>query len=344
MRGQVQAGELFLRDNPANTPDERIIMKLQVWALAAGAAMLLSACTTDQVRQNIFASSISRDIDAARELSPAGDDWMDVYNKPANGNSFTAYLSRNYKSLMLFEADEMYDYVSADMYARRALTTSKGTVIDPLPLGEFNLPASHLPALKQARADIADVFSKGAREKFPVRAARVQSSFDCWVEQQEENHQPDHIARCRDEFVLAMKELKKAMTPPPAPKVVKADPPAPKKAETVPTFEESYIVYFDFDSDKLTANEVQTVNEVVRALKALNAGASIIGHADTSGPAAYNQALSERRANAVSKRLLEAGIRPTVVTTQGRGEADLAKPTADNVKEPKNRRVVINIR
>ena len=318
-------------------------MKLQVWALAAGVAILLSACTTDKVRQNLFASSISRDIDTARELPPSGTDWKDVYAKSANGATFTAFLSRNYKSLMLFEADEMYDYISADMYARRALTTAKGAVIDPLPLGEFKLPASHLPALKQARADLLEIFGRGAREKFPMEAARVQSSFDCWVEQQEENHQPDHIARCRDEFVEAMKALRKAMMPPPAPKEVKAEPPAPK-AEPKPTFKESYIVFFDFDKAKLSAAESRKIEEVVRALKAQNAGASLIGHTDTAGPAKYNQALSERRANAVSQLLLEAGIRPTVVTTQGRGEAELATPTPDNVKEPKNRRVVINIR
>ena len=109
-------------------------------------------------------------------------------------------------------------------------------------------------------------------------------------------------------------------------------------------FQDSYIVYFNFDSVDLGEQARGTVTEVVKALQAQNAGASIIGYTDTSGSAAYNKTLSERRSKAVSDMLLQAGIRPAVVTTEGRGETDLAKPTADGKKEPANRRAVINIR
>ena len=44
----------------------------------------------------------------------------------------------------------------------------------------------------------------------------AQAKFDCWVEQQE-NHQPEHIAGCMGEFAAAMKVLETKMEPlPPA--------------------------------------------------------------------------------------------------------------------------------
>ena len=39
--------------------------------------------------------------------------------------------------------------------------------------------------------------------------------YDCWVQEQEENFQPDDIARCRDGFLAAMEEVE-AQWPQPA--------------------------------------------------------------------------------------------------------------------------------
>jgi OOP family OmpA-OmpF porin len=308
--------------------------------LAIASMSVITACSSPDIRQDYLASTVSPNINAARALPPPGRDWKAVLDQPPNGNSFDAYLSRNYKSLMLFEVDNMNDYISADMYAKRSLAAARGEPVALLPLEEFNLPEAALPSLRQAQADANELFSKGAREKFPKEAARVQSSFDCWVEQQEENHQPTHIAECRDTFVESLRDLRVAMTPPP--------PPAPRQpaptAAPKPTFQDSYTVYFAFDSADLNDASRATINEVIRAVQAQNAGASIIGFTDTSGPAEYNKQLSERRARAVTQMLLDAGVRPAVVTTEGRGEADLAKPTGDNVQEPANRRAVVNIR
>jgi len=69
---------------------------------------------------------------------------------------------------------------------------------------------------------------------------------------------------------------------------------------------------------------------------------SVVGYTDSTGPDAYNQKLSERRANAVKKYLVDSGhVKAEMITAEGRGEAD---PIADNkTKEGrfKNRRVEI---
>ena len=63
------------------------------------------------------------------------------------------------------------------------------------------------------------------------------------------------------------------------------------------------------------------------------------GHTDSVGNDAYNQKLSEKRANAVAKALKDLGVSASKITTVGYGET---KPIADNkTKEGRaeNRRV-----
>jgi len=67
----------------------------------------------------------------------------------------------------------------------------------------------------------------------------------------------------------------------------------------------------------------------------------VIGHTDNRGEAAYNQALSERRANAVADILQARGVSYARITTVGRGEDE---PIASNLTPEgmaKNRRVEI---
>src|SRR3546814_8047690 len=52
--------------------------------------------------------------------------------------------------------------------------------------------------LKQAREKLVAAFDAGAKEASPDAAALAQANYDCWLEQQEENYQPEHIKSCRD--------------------------------------------------------------------------------------------------------------------------------------------------
>ncbi|WP_317056647.1 OmpA family protein [Roseovarius rhodophyticola] len=69
----------------------------------------------------------------------------------------------------------------------------------------------------------------------------------------------------------------------------------------------------------------------------------VIGHTDNSGGAAYNQALSERRANSVADVLMDGGVDFSRIQTFGRGED---QPIASNLTaegKAQNRRVEIVI-
>lgn len=70
---------------------------------------------------------------------------------------------------------------------------------------------------------------------------------------------------------------------------------------------------------------------------------NVIGHADNTGGAAYNQDLSARRAQSVSSVLMQSGVAPNRIRSIGRGED---APIASNLNaagRAQNRRVEITI-
>ncbi len=69
----------------------------------------------------------------------------------------------------------------------------------------------------------------------------------------------------------------------------------------------------------------------------------VVGHTDTVGSPAYNNALSMRRSGAVKDGLIGNGIPANAISTAGRGESELMVQTGDGVKEPQNRRATIDL-
>jgi OmpA-OmpF porin, OOP family len=127
-------------------------------------------------------------------------------------------------------------------------------------------------------------------------------------------------------------QLKFGSSPPP--------PPPPPVAPAAPSF----MVFFDWDRSNLSQQALATIGQAAQVFKTKgNARITATGHTDTSGPEAYNMALSLRRANAVKDALVRNGVPAQAITVIGRGEQGLLVPTADGVREPQNRRVEIVI-
>ncbi|HBQ58894.1 MAG TPA: hypothetical protein DD671_04535, partial [Balneolaceae bacterium] len=103
-------------------------------------------------------------------------------------------------------------------------------------------------------------------------------------------------------------------------------------------------VLFDFDSATLKSGANKVVNEVSAFLKEFNdRTVQIEGFTDSIGSAAYNKDLSQRRADALKRALIETGIASNRITTIGYGEE---YPVATNMNEAgrqQNRRVEIVI-
>ena len=100
-----------------------------------------------------------------------------------------------------------------------------------------------------------------------------------------------------------------------------------------------FTVYFDYDKSNLTPQASTLIQEAAsRALQNDIDTVVVSGNTDTSGSSAYNQALSERRARVVREALVANGVSADSIRTEAYGETNLAKATADGVREPLNRR------
>jgi len=114
---------------------------------------------------------------------------------------------------------------------------------------------------------------------------------------------------------------------------------------TLPAPPQHFTLYFKFESDDLTDESRALVAEVLRAVKNRPApDVMVIGHTDTTGAARTNYELGLKRANMVCALLLTAGLESSMIDVVSHGEADPLVKTADNVNEPRNRRVEITVR
>ncbi len=104
-------------------------------------------------------------------------------------------------------------------------------------------------------------------------------------------------------------------------------------------------LYFEPGGTVLTAESQQMLNEVLAAALARSGGDMVVtGHTDTRGTAEQNDDLSQRRAQQVRQMLVERQFPAARIEAVGRGEREPAVPTADEVDEPRNRRVSIEVR
>jgi len=103
-----------------------------------------------------------------------------------------------------------------------------------------------------------------------------------------------------------------------------------------------FIVFFDWDKSDITPEAASILDNAAAAYQRTgNASIELAGHTDKSGSDQYNQALSQRRADAVKTYLAGKGVPLSVMTTQAFGESQPLIDTADGMREPQNRRVEI---
>jgi outer membrane protein OmpA-like peptidoglycan-associated protein len=134
----------------------------------------------------------------------------------------------------------------------------------------------------------------------------------------------------------------KAAPPPPAPP---AAPPAPKAEPVVKKTVVLPGVHFGFDRADLAPAAKDTLNQEVVSELSANPGQTvrIEGHTDAVGNDAYNQSLSQKRAEAVKEYLVSKGIAGSRIETTGFGES---KPVASNDTaegRAENRRVELKV-
>mgnify|MGYP003627292508 CR=1 FL=1 len=273
-----------------------MLSNLKTTAFVAVMGLGLSACTS------LY--------DTAKTSAPAGD-------------AYEQALYKNYMTLADSERREE-DWSDANFFGGKALAATNG-VTGPQELSERMLTSANLAMLSPARDSLTAALAGGAANASPEAAAMAVAGFDCWMQEAEENHQPDDIAACKQTFENGMAGLEPASMP----MMVDSGP---------------WTVYFALNSDNVDGNGQAPISAAAEnAMKASDAPLIVSGHTDTSGPAQYNLGLSARRAEAVVDILGQLGIDASRINVSATGEEDLAVPTADGVVESANRRVEIRL-
>ena len=257
------------------------------------------------------------------------------------GSAFDMALYSGYVGLSEGEYKEG-DYSDSDAFAMRAIAAGSGKKVLPEEVSARPLPADKVDALKDARARLTAAFQKGAIDKMPKEAATAQVMFDCWMQEQEENFQPEDIAACRADFLSAMGKIDDALKP-----MAMAAKPAPMPApKTTPKMMAKipgpFVVLFGFDNAKLDAAAQAVITVVSGEAGAFKPTRIVIrGHTDRAGNNAYNEKLSQRRAEAVAKALAAAGTKVKAIAVSHHGETQPEVSSGDGKREAANRRVEI---
>ena len=290
------------------------MLKLR-YAVAIGlCASLLAACE----HYGAEATGITEGFDLEKAAGTA-----------APSDAFSNGLHSGYLALAESEFAEG-DFEDSDRFASRARAVAAGKRVEPEhPITHRWIPAEHRTELFNEVWRLQKALRAGAREWAPEPAARAQVMYDCWVQEQEENFQPDDIAACRDAYLEAIAEVESLM-------------PAEAAAAVIAQLPGPYVVFFDFDSAELTAEARATLDEAVNGYNsAMPAIVVVRGHTDRAGTNAYNMALSQRRADAVATYLSSRGVEAGTIAVDYFGEERPMVATDDGVPEQANRRVEI---
>ncbi|MBK8103297.1 MAG: OmpA family protein [Cellvibrionales bacterium] len=116
--------------------------------------------------------------------------------------------------------------------------------------------------------------------------------------------------------------------------------PEPEKVAPAVVMTKTLHAHFDTDKSKVRPADRAEIIPVAQAMKA-NPGstATIVGHTDSQASDAYNQGLSERRADAFKKGMVEEGGNQDAIETSGRGELEPVESDETSAGRQANRRI-----
>ena len=246
---------------------------------------------------------------------------------PNNGTAFQKALQSEYARLAVLERDES-DWTDARLFAGKAIDSTT-SVVAPQMVDERKLPSNMVSVATNNRNTLLSGFDKGGREKAPDAAARAQAGYDCWMQEVEENIQPEDIEACKKYFEAGLRDMFAALE----------EKPMAEKPMAKPMMD-NVIVYFDFNSSELNGEGMKMAEKA--AMMGKDSAAILVnGHTDTMGDPAYNEALALDRATAVADFLKSKGISARTIRVGASGENLNAVDTGDEVMESRNRRVEI---
>ena len=269
--------------------------------------------------------------------------------KEREPTNFQEQIFVEYKREATFEAEQMHDWNSADLYSKKAIKSLETDNIYPEEIDHWKLPKDKVKEIVISYENLIKVYDE-AKIIDPFNLAKAILALDCWAEQQEENWQTWDIERCKENFIKSMHSIYE--------KISVSEENQDKKNNNIVKFQDKSqdkgailtkinsddiieIIYFDFDKFDLSNVSKNKIKLFVEKYGDKINEYLVIGHTDTKGSKNYNLLLSNKRAEIVQDLLIYNGIEKDKIKILGKGEESLAIITSDDTKHPANRRVEI---
>jgi OOP family OmpA-OmpF porin len=287
--------------------------------MSAGAAFVLAACTGGPNFDSIGDKFANR--------GAAGDAIGRAESMSAPAGAFESAAYEAYLGHAQYEYNDMQDFTDTIFHSEKAIAAASGGSVMPQQPSARRLTPEHAAEMGEVYQRLMAAVQGEPGQRLPATAGRAVADFDCWLEQQEENFQPDDIAACRDAVYAALAELE-----------------APVDQALPDRISLSADVLFDFDRADIKPEFTAEIDAAADLLLANpEVTVRIDGHTDNIGSMEYNQGLSERRAEAVAAYLAAAGVDRSRMTVAG---FSFTQPVADNSTaegRAQNRRVEIDL-
>ena len=119
----------------------------------------------------------------------------------------------------------------------------------------------------------------------------------------------------------------------------------PEVLKSLPEKQLSFTLHFESSGTRLTPESTAELKQIRQEISRRPAPEVVVtGYTDRVGAEDANLRLSLDRAKLIRDILISDGVPANLIQIVGRGELDPEVPTADNVPEPRNRRVEISVR
>ncbi len=231
------------------------------------------------------------------------------------------YLARDYYEMARYENDKAFDYKAAKMYTQKALTASKGTIVVPSKVSNFDVTEEQAAELNKARSELIAALKEQKSPENQQALAKAQTSFDCWLERAEEAVDEAHYAECKGTFEQSIASLMM--------------PAAGVAATAMP---QAYNVEFAQNSnipDPASANTIEYIAQFLKAPENASYTASLTGFATTQGEFATN--LVNARVAAVRDALVAKGV------TEAKLKPFISSPATAMPAGVENRKVEVTL-
>lgn len=158
----------------------------------------------------VFRQTVLTMISAAALAGCAGNWNFDEVSALKADQTFRDTLKSDYLALSRSEYDEG-DYDDSSFFLDRARRAIDGEDLSPQTPPERELPPGTAPGLEAAYKSLTSVLTDKALARAPERLAHAISQYECWLQEQEEGFQADHIAACREGHETALSGVREML-------------------------------------------------------------------------------------------------------------------------------------